>query len=179
MAEVKGSVLVGVVQRARREPGVRERLAEGDRAFVDSKRVLSSEWYPLGLCERLVLAIEEVVAGSRASRLPREFGELMAEVQLTGTYRALRRAEPEAQLERLAPIWACLFRDGRWQVEKAGEGRAEAEYRESACRSDAICRAAEGFLERMLALAGSGRAAVRQVACLHQGDPACRYALRF
>lgn len=179
MAEVKGSVLVGVVQRARKEPGVRERLSEADRAFVDSKRVLSSDWYPLDLCERLVLAIEETVTGSRSSTLPRGFGELMAEVQLTQTYRALLRRSPEEQLERLPELWSFLYRDGSWHVEKQGEGRARIEYRQSACRTDGICRAIEGFLERMLALAGSESAEARQESCRHQGDPVCAYRVRW
>ncbi|RMG08546.1 MAG: hypothetical protein D6731_21705, partial [Planctomycetota bacterium] len=92
-------------------------------------------------------------------------------------------AGPEA-LEQAAAFYARLG-FGRFDLALAGEGevRATASHFAEGWRINwpahraPVCSFAAGFLQAALALARGRRAAVREVACLAAGDPACRFVV--
>jgi len=180
MGRVKGSILLGVVKRAKREPGAQANLGERELRFLEGERVSHAEWYPIEICEALVMAIERALTGGNRSPLPWEFGVQMAKVQLSGTYRAFHvQGNPRRQLQRLPVIWKTFFDDGEWKCVDEEPGRIELRYSDSAARTDALCRAAGGFLEEASRMAGAEQVKVLKTTCRALGDRCCTYEVRW
>jgi hypothetical protein len=178
MASVKGSILVGVVKRAKREPQAMELLGDEDRAFVKSTTIHASQWYPLDVCERLVHAIEKAVVGKNDGSLAWTFGSEMAKVQLTGLYEVFRvTGDPIRQIERVPTLWKAFFDDGTWTVARQGERELQLRLGGGASRTRMLCLAAGGFLEEACRMAGGPAAHLEKTSCRFDGADACSYAL--
>jgi hypothetical protein len=178
VGRLKGSILVGVVKRAKREPGVRELLAPEAARFLDEVQVDTAEWYPLDVADSILTAVERAVTGGNESLLLRDFGVLMAQVQLSGTYKAFRVADdPERQILLLPVMWKSFFDDGEWTCERQEPGRIELCYAGGTTKTDAVCRSAAGFLEEAARMAGAAHAQITKTACRLAGDEDCRYQL--
>ncbi len=178
MASIKGSIVLGVIKRAKREPGVLELLSPEDRAFVTRTKIQASQWYPMDLMERITLAIERVVVGRNDGSLLWMFGREMAKVQLTGLYEVFRvMDDPQRQIERVRTIWKAFYDEGSWSVWCVGDRHLELALADTTTSSPVLCLSAGGFLEEACRMAGGSNAAIEKSACRLQGGDACRYVL--
>jgi len=178
MAKVKGSIVVGVIKRAKRESGVLDRLSSEDREFVATTRIQPSQWYPIEVMERVTLAIEKVVVGRNDGSLLWSFGTEMAKVQLNGLYAIFRvEGDPQRQIERVPTIWKAFFDDGSWTVSRLGDRHLELALSDATSITPVLCLSAGGFLEEACRMAGGPSAALEKSACRLHGADACRYDL--
>jgi predicted hydrocarbon binding protein len=178
MGRMKGSIVVGVIKRAKREPGALELLSPEDRDFVIHTRIHTSQWYPMDVLERVTLAIEKVVVGRNDGSLLWSFGREMAKVQLTGLYAVFRvDGDPQRQIERVPTIWKAFYDDGNWSVTRIGDGHIELALSDTTATTPVLCLSAGGFLEEACRMAGGPDVTLEKSACRLQGADACRYVL--
>ena len=183
-AEVKGTLLASRARYVRETWG--DEMLERVEAAVDGpgRRHLEGEpfsvnWYPFTDMLAIDEAIVAVAMGGDVTQM-KTFGATIAGYDLPTIYRALFRVgSPRFVLKRLGIAYRQYLRPGELRIETpdAREGKVSLH---GVVFPAYFCRyGMAGFVLNALTMSGGEDASVDHVACVHRGDPGCRWVARW
>lgn len=159
--EFKGLVVVNArafAERAR-DGGwddVVGRLSPGDRDTLAG--VISAGWYPIGLYDRVHVALADALGGDQAMRA---LGRFSAEGDLTTVHRLfLRMASPTFLIQKYAEFWRRYQTTGEWTIGGTPPWRARARLDGWGSREEVTRVRLVAYIERMLELIGFEKVSV-------------------
>lgn len=153
------------------------RLAPQDLEWL-SKRIESSQWYPMDAYERMGQAIFELVAGEDLQTV-REWGRRTIDALFQSEPILFAYRDPRETLMRFQVLRQALFDFPAAEVISIRDGRAvlEFHYGMAPKAEEAAVWQSLGFLERLLELAGATGIEARLESGTWKGDPSTRIVL--
>ena len=180
MAQVKGTAVQSSQRYLRERFGeaplarVVEALPEGDRAKL-GQGVLASSWYPMDTFLRLMLEAERQF-GAQEPAVVRNMGRASCDYGLTTVYKIFFKVgSPEFIISRAARVFSSYYDTGELRIAESGPGRAVAELVGFEGGAPQFCERIFGWMQRTLELAGAKNLRSAHSACVHRGDPVCRF----
>ncbi|RMG17299.1 MAG: hypothetical protein D6729_09395 [Deltaproteobacteria bacterium] len=172
--------------KARHDAAAWERLVatlpESDREVLGGL-VLDGAWYPIGTWNRILGALCEA-PGAHPRTLLLEMARFMADRDLNVVFKVLLRMRSPAYIVKRTPqLWKRHYDMGSVSVtqeETHFSVRLEAptDIEDGPCRW--VCNEGTiGWMTHALELVGVDRPRVAHVACRFDGEPACRYDVRY
>ncbi|MEO8035717.1 MAG: hypothetical protein ABI837_14875 [Acidobacteriota bacterium] len=152
-----------------------EAVPEATRTAVGSF-ILDVSWYAFADLMAIDRAIIEVF-GDGDDKLARDLGRYSAQLNLTGTYKAYRRAVAHEYCERSARVHSSFQDFGSLEYRKTGETSCEMIHSGYSSYSPLFCKSALGYYEEAITLNGGLHASVRETTCQCRGDAACTFVL--
>ena len=166
MAEVKGSLLAGVVRliRANKDKDWRKYFTEKDMEIIESQ-ILPSSWYPLDTYERAEIAVFKEIAQGKLD-VARAWGRFLIEDIIKNVYQTLvDEKDPKISLERFVMFRKQLFRfnDPNFQAiefksKAPGQVHVTLRAHHPLPEFEAYCHQAMGSFERLVEMAGAREA---------------------
>lgn len=156
---------------------VSERLEERERGYFD-KSPMPFMWHPF---EALCLIDEKIVEVPMQGDVTamRAFGGAMTDYDLNMVYRAFfRLGTPEFLLSKTHLLWRQYASAGRL-ASKVEKGEATLALEEVVIPRYLCTYGICGYLGAATVAAGGTNVRSEHTACVHLGDPVCRYALRW
>ena len=180
MAKVKGTAVQSSLRYVRERFGedalvrVIEALPDGDRNVL-GHGVLASSWYTT---EALLRFMQEAERQLRAQEpdVVRRMGRASCDYGLSGVYKIFFKVgSPEFIISRAARVFSSYYDTGELRMAESGHGRAVAELVGFEGGAPQFCERIFGWMQRTLELAGAKNLRSAHSACVHRGDPVCRF----
>lgn len=180
MAKVKGTAVQSSLRYVRERFGedalarVIEALPDGDRNVL-GHGVLASSWYAT---EALLRFMQEAERQLRAEEpdVVRRMGRASCDYGLSGVYKIFFKVgSPEFIISRAARVFSSYYDTGELRMAESGPGRAIAELVGFEGGAPQFCERIFGWMQRTLELAGAKNLRSAHSACVHRGDPVCRF----
>ncbi|HPR65366.1 MAG TPA: hypothetical protein PK014_14245 [Thermoanaerobaculia bacterium] len=150
-------------------------LLDDDIRDILSRRVISSDWYPLKYQVNLSMAIDKAL-GKGDLELCRKIGKFTAESDLNTIHKIiLKMGSPQRLLKLSAGMWSRYYSEGSLVLESIGNGYAVALVKDFNPISKAFCTDLSGWMIRTLELTGATNVDLNHTKCVLDGDEACRY----
>ncbi|MBL8613418.1 MAG: hypothetical protein JNL38_39125 [Myxococcales bacterium] len=159
--EFKGLVVVNAKAFAERARAggwdeVVGRLGPADRETLAG--VISAGWYPIGLYDRVHVALADALGGDEAMRA---LGRFSAEGDLTTVHRLfLRMASPTVLIQKYAEFWRRYQTSGEWTIGGTPPWRVRAKLDGWGSREEVTRVRLVAYIERMLEIIGFGKGSV-------------------
>jgi len=178
--EVKGNLL------SARPRYVEERW--GDAGLVDvmkrldgaarqamQETILPFSWYPLKVMAEIDRAIVEGPMGGHIS-LMKDFGATIARYDLPTLYRVLFKVgTPAFIIRRMNVAYRTYIRHGTMLGETPSSTNATVTFVDGVFPKYLCTHGVAGWLTAALELSGAHRVDVREIVCVHDGAPACKW----
>lgn len=165
---------------------VRERFGEGSLARVlealpeDDRQalghgILASSWYGMDAFLRFMQEVERQL-GAQEPDVVRKMGRASCDYGVTGVYKIFFKVgSPEFIISRAARVFSSYYDTGELKVVEGGAGRAVVELTALQGGAPQFCERIFGWMQRTLELAGAKALRSAHSACVHRGDPVCRF----
>jgi hypothetical protein len=178
VAKVKGTAVQSSLRYVRERFGegplarVIEALPEGDRAAF-GHGVLASSWYGMDAFLRLMQEAERQLRAQEPDVI-RKMGRASCEYGVTGVYKIFFKVgSPEFIISRAARVFTSYYDTGELKIVESGAKRVVAEL--AGIEGGATHERIYGWMQRTLELAGARNLCSAHSACVHRGDPVCRF----
>ena len=180
MAQVKGTAVQSSLRYVRERFGedslarVIEALPETDRkAFGHG--VLASSWYGMDAFLRFMQEAERQLRAQEPDVI-RRMGRASCEYGVTGVYKIFFKVgSPEFIISRAARVFSSYYDSGELRIAESGTKRVVAELAGLEGGATQFCERIYGWMQRTLELAGAKNLRSAHSACVHRGDPVCRF----
>jgi hypothetical protein len=180
VAQVKGTAVQSSLRYVSERFGedaltrVIEALPEDDRAAF-GHGVLASSWYGMDAFLRFMQEAENQLRAQEPD-VVRKMGRASCEYGVTGIYKIFFRiGSPEFVISRAARVFASYYDTGELEVVQTGPGLAVVEVRSLEGGAPQFCERIYGWMQRTLEMSGAKGLRTAHSACVHRGDPACRF----
>ncbi len=179
MQQVKGSVLksrLAFVQEHAGPDGLGRVLAAlSPEDQQQLKSLLTMQWYPFTLGQRLDDAIVREVGGGRREFFER-LGAASADKNLTTVHRSfVTEGDPHGFLEKAPQIYALYYETGRREYTRTGEREGVLTTSDAETFSAPDCLTVIGWYRRALELCGATAVRIVEDECRSRGGAVCRY----
>lgn len=179
MQQVKGSVLKSrlafVEEHAGKEGLARVLAALGGEDQQQLKSLLTMQWYPFELGQRLDDAIVREVGGGRREFFER-LGAASADKNLATVHRSFVAAgDPHGFLEKAPQIYALYYGTGRRAYARTGDREGVLTTSDAETFSTPDCLTVIGWYRRALELCGATKVRIVEEECRARGGAVCRY----
>jgi hypothetical protein len=145
-----------------------EAVPETTRKSVGSF-ILDVSWYSFTDLMAIDRAIIDVFGGGDDA-LALELGRYSAQLNLTGTYKAYRRAVAHEYCERSARVHSSFQDFGSLEYRKTGDTSCEMIHSGYTSYSPLFCKSALGYYQEAITLNGGLHASVKETSCQCRGD---------
>jgi hypothetical protein len=180
VAKVKGTAVQSSLRYVRERFGedplarVIEALPEGDRAAF-GHGVLASSWYEMDAFLRFMQEAERQLR-TQEPDVVRKMGRASCEYGVTGVYKIFFKVgSPEFVISRATRVFTSYYDTGELKIVESGPGRAVVELTGLEGGAPQFCERIYGWMQRTLEMAGARNLRSAHSACVHRGDPACRF----
>ena len=180
MAQVKGTAVQSSMRYVKERFGenalarVIERLPEGDRGSF-GHGALSSAWYGMDAFLRFMQEAEKQLHAQEPD-LVRRMGRASCEYGVTGIYKIFFKVgSPEFIISKAARVFGSYYDTGELKIAQSGPGLAVAELVGFEGGAPQFCERIYGWMQRTLEMSGAKGLRTAHSACVHRGDPACRF----
>lgn len=180
MAQVKGTAVQASLRYVRERFGddalarVVEALPEADRAAF-GHGALASSWYGMDGFLRFMQEAEKQLHAQEPD-VVRRMGRASCDYGLTTVYKIFFKVgSPEFIISRAAHVFSSYYDTGELRIVESGPGRAVAELAGFEGGAPQFCDRIFGWMQRTLELAGAKGLRSAHSACVHRGDPVCRF----
>lgn len=181
---VKGAVILARKAFAEEEFGsaawgsVLEAMSEEDRRLL-GHAILTANWYPFELNERLDAAIVKVLGRGDSSIFER-IGARSARQNLTGAHKAfLTPGSPERFLANTDRIYEFYYDTGHREFQTTGPNEGVMTTHGAETFSSTDCLTVIGWYKEALRMCGASSVAMVEETCRAKGDAVCRYRVRW
>lgn len=180
--QIKGAAFLGTIKfvKAKGFPGGLEALLADLPAPVRSvfdERIQSLRWYPYEAYAGLLEGVDRKMGRGDLALMP-ELGRYGAEEDVRGLLKAMVTLfSPERGLTQAGYFWSKHCDAGVFAATDIAPGRATAELRDFPDVSPAHCHLLVGWLDGIGIALGARDGGVEKSACVHRGDPVCRYRM--
>lgn len=179
MRQVKGTLVVGMVKRVRRDKtgGLLSRLGEAEQALCQSQ-ILPVGWYPFETYRNVFDTVVDAVAGGEME-VVRQWGRAYAEEVVSTIYRsAIVAGDPIASLAKYETLFGHFYSFGTLEVERVGPREALLHIRDFDPDWEPAYHLIRGWLEQTLVLGGARNPRVEFESRSWQGDPETCYRIQ-
>ena len=136
-------------------------------------------WYPFEHLVQLDVAMIEGPLGGDVSRI-RDFGDDIARYDLSTLYKVMfKLGTPSFIIRRIGVVYGQYLDGGRARGESAGAGEARVTVEDATFPLYFCEHGISGWLRAAVDLSGGERVRIEQDACVHRGDAACGWRLRW
>lgn len=137
-----------------------------------------ADWYPVHLMKEVYQAVDDEFTSDDPDSLIK-MGRFVAEASIKGFLRYLARLLTVEQLiKRVGRFWKHYHKGGSIEAEeyKDEQGRKKGVVRIYGYPGgEAGCKAIQGYIEAILAIAGARELRVEKKTCIHKGDDYCSW----
>jgi uncharacterized protein (TIGR02265 family) len=180
MAQVKGTAVQSSLRYVRERFGeeavtrVLAALPEADRVAL-GQGILPSSWYPMDAFLRFMQEAERQL-GAQEPDVVRKMGRASCDYGVKGAYKIFFKVgSPEFIISRAAPAFSSYYDTGELRIVERGPGQVAAEITGLEGGAPQFCERIFGWMQRTLELAGARNLRSVHSACVHRGDPVCRF----
>ena len=180
MVSVKGTAVQSSLRYVHERFGedalgrVIEALPEADRKAL-GHGVLASSWYRTDALLRFMQEAERQL-GAQEPDVVRRMGRASCDYGLSGVYKIFFKVgSPEFIISRAARVFSSYYDTGELRMAESSHGRAVAELVGFEGGAPQFCERIFGWMQRTLELAGAKNLRSAHSACVHRGDPVCRF----
>jgi hypothetical protein len=175
MPNAKGTVMVGLVKRLRREKErARALLAPGLAHYLD-ERIALGTWYPLEDFLALLRASGKL-ASAGTGKVFESQGRAAAREHMAGTYSGLSQT---THRRATFSLLGSMFDTGRTDVVDRKPGSAVLEYSDFAQPARELCDIFTGYNAERMTMLGFEEVRVRHTQCRVDGAPTCRWEIQW
>jgi len=180
----KAFTLIGALRfvEERFGPQAREKLIaslDPEGQELCRRTLLSSEWIPFGVQVQVYQQADRLF-GSGDLALCRQIGRFTCETEMSTINRIfLQFASLETWIRSAGLMWRRYYSAGALAVDGFSREGGDVLVTDFDPLSPAFCEDFCGWLERTVELSGHEVVSARHVACVLDGAPACRHALRW
>jgi len=175
MPNAKGTVMVGLVKRLRREKERARPLLAPELAHYLEDRINLGAWYPLDDFLAL-LRLTGKVAPVGVGKIFENQGRAAAQEHMAGTYKGLSQT---TQRRATFSLLSSMFDTGRTEVIDRQPGSAVLEYSEFAQPARELCDIFTGYNAERMTMLGFEEVRVRHTQCRVDGAPTCRWEIQW
>lgn len=155
-----------------------ERLSPSSRAIM-MQNLSPNQRYPQTVFAELIRTIETELGNGNVQALSRKMSQYVAQAEAHGIYRyILESNSAEETLQKMPDLWRLQIPDGNMVVKQLAPRHFQIEFTNRVdpelCQNSMI-----GYFEGLLLLHNIQQAKVDHTACIHRGQPTCRYDIRW
>lgn len=176
--EIKGFAIRGLLRYAKQTlpggiPALLGSLQPADRALFDDS-ILTTSWYPYRTLTALLDALIEALDGSPARMT--EVGEFSGRQDAGTIFRIVMTLSSVKRVIGACPrFWKRYSTAGDFEILEIEDGRVHVALVGFPEIHPGHCALAGGWMKGLGESAGAKNADVRQIRCVHRGDPRCEY----
>jgi hypothetical protein len=181
VAQVKGTAVQSSLRYVRERFGegplarVLEALPEGDRQAL-GHGILASSWYGMDAFLRFMQEVERQL-GAQEPDVVRKMGRASCDYGVTGVYKIFFKVgSPEFIISRAARVFSSYYDTGELRIVESAPRQVAAELAGLQGGAPQFCERIFGWVQRTRELAGAKGLRSAHSACVHRGDPVCRFA---
>jgi hypothetical protein len=154
-----------------------EAVPDLTRAAIGSF-IMDVGWYSFTDLMAIDRAIVKVFGGGDDS-VARDLGRYSAQLNLTGSYKAFRRAVAHEYCERSARVHSSFQDFGSLEYRRTGDTSCHMIHSGYTSYSPLFCKSAVGYYEEAITLNGGLNAAVHETTCQCRGAAACTFIINW
>jgi len=184
MAQVKGTAVLASLRYVRERFGdgalarVIEALPDADRAAF-GHGALASSWYGMDGLLRFMQEAEKQLR-TQEPDVVRQMGRASCDYGVTTVYKIFFKVgSPEFIITRATRVFSNYYDTGELRIVESGPRRVVGELAGFEGGAPQFCDRIFGWMQRTLELAGAKNLRSAHSACVHRGDPVCRFEGRW
>jgi hypothetical protein len=175
MPNAKGTVMVGLVKRLRREKERARELLAPELAHYLEERISLGAWYPLDDFLALLRASGKLAPAGAAKGFEGQ-GRAAAREHMAGTYSGLSQT---THRRATFSLLGSMFDTGRTDVIDRKPGSAVLQFAEFAHPARELCEIFTGYNAERMTMLGFEEVRVRHTQCRVDGAPTCRWEIQW
>ena len=184
MARVKGTAVLASLRYVRERFGddalarVIEALPDADRAAF-GHGALASSWYEMDAFLHFMQEAERQL-GAQEPDVVRRMGRASCDYGVTTVYKIFFKVgSPEFIITRATRVFSNYYDTGELRIVESDPRRVVGELAGFEGGGPQFCDRIFGWMQRTLELAGAKNLRSAHSACVHRGDPVCRFEGRW
>jgi hypothetical protein len=173
MPNAKGTVMVGLVKRLRRDKERARPLLAPELAHYLEDRISLGAWYPLEDFLALLRASGKLAPPGTAQGFEGQ-GRAAAREHMAGTYSGLSQT---THRRATFSLLGSMFDSGKTDVVDRQPGSAVLEFSQFATPARELCQIFTGYNAERMTMLGFEEVRVRHTQCRVDGAPTCRWEI--
>ena len=175
MPNAKGTVMVGLVKRLRRDKERARALLAPEMLHYLEDRISLGTWYPLEDFLALLRATGKLPVSGKG-RIFEEEGRAAAREHMAGTYKGLSQT---THRRATFSLLSSMYDTGRTEIVDRKPGSAVLEFSNFAIPARELCDVFTGYNAERMAMLGFEEVRVRHTQCRVDGAPTCRWEIQW